>query len=406
MNDNDINNLANRLQGFDSDELQHTMTDGLQQWCERRVERARFARRAVASLMLLVTISAVAMTTVPSLRHAVFRPKEAPVQEQPSPTPRPKSANTNPPALADDSAVALPIVQPTPVEPPEGPKMPSVGPLSRWDLFIDEYAFYSCESLTQVVLPASLDTMGQGCFEYCNALTSVDIPDGLHTVPNSAFFGDDALSQITWGNGVTVIDSFAFGVCPFGELYLPATLRSVWNGAFNGYYDGTLRRVVFSAPVDTIEPEVFTGHHLESLRLMNSVPPVSLTTLDYGADYGCLFEATVDSIIIPCGSRAAYLADTYWGQFDGKYYEDCNGINVVSDGEISVYPNPATDRVIVQGIQDGICVEVVNMLGQNVLLHKIFGSKVELDVRRLERGVYYLFVHTTAGIITRKVVLR
>lgn len=272
--------------------------------------------------------------------------------------------------------------------------------------FIDEYAFVDCGFLIRVGMPASLDTLGQGCFEYCTNLTSIDIPDGLHSIPNSAFFGSTALSHITWGNNVTVIDSFAFGGCPFEELYLPATLRSVRSGAFNGYYDGTLRRIAFSAPVDTIEPEAFTGHHLESLRLMNSVPPVSLVTMEYGTDYGCLIDATVDSIIIPCGSLAAYLADTYWGQFDGKYYEDCNVIDVVSEGEISVYPNPATDHVIVHGIQDGICVELVNMLGQNVLLRKISGSEVELDVSCLERGVYYLLVHTTAGIVTGKVVLR
>ncbi len=271
--------------------------------------------------------------------------------------------------------------------------------------FIDEYAFVDCESLIRVGMPASLDTMGHGCFEYCTNLTYIEIPDGLHTIPNSAFFGSTALSHITWGNNVAVIDSFAFGGCSFEELYLPATLRSVRAGAFNGYYDGTLRRVAFSAPVDTIEPEAFTGHHLESLRLMNSEPPVSLTTLEYGADYGCLVDATVDSIIIPCCSIDAFLADTYWGLFEGIYYENCNGIDIASGGDIIVYPNPATERVIIHGIQDGSCIELVNFLGQSIIRQAIFSNRVELDVSCLERGAYYLRIHTADGITTSKVVL-
>ena len=271
-------------------------------------------------------------------------------------------------------------------------------------VFIDEYAFVNCESLTHVVMPETLDTMGQGCFEYCTNLTSIDIPNGLHTIPNSAFFGSTVLSHITWGDAVEVIDSFAFGGCSFLELYLPATLRSVRCGAFNGYYDGVLRRVTFSAPVDTIEPEAFTGHHLESLRLMNSVPPVSLITLEYGADYGCLIDATVDSIIIPCGSLDAYVTDSYWGQFAESFVEDCDmGIDDATDCNISVYPNPAGDCVTVAGCSR---IELVNMLGRVVLSQEIGGNTVEIDVSGLARGAYFLRLHTTDGIATRKVVLQ
>ncbi len=274
--------------------------------------------------------------------------------------------------------------------------------------FIDEYAFVNCESLIRVVMPETLDTMGQGCFEYCTSLTSIDIPDGLHTIPHSAFFGSTALSHITWGNAVAVIDSFAFGGCSFTELYLPATLRSVRAGVFNGYYDGVLRRISFSAPIDTIEPEAFAGHHLESLRLMNNLPPVSLITLEYGADYGCLIDATVDSIIIPCGSLNAYLTDSYWGLFTGKYYEDCNGIDGVKDGEIIVYPNPVVDWLTICLGNNNYYqyIKLVNNLGESVFSSKIVGSNVEIDVSNIERGIYLLCLYNSDGITTKKVILQ
>lgn len=271
---------------------------------------------------------------------------------------------------------------------------------------IGEYAFYACMELTRVGMPTWLDTMGSGCFGHCMKLKSITIPNGLRTVPNSAFFSDTALSHITWGDAVEVIDSFAFGATAFVELQLPVTLRSIRCGAFNGYYDGTLRRIVFSAPVDTIEAETFTGHNIESLRLMNDEPPTSLTTLDYGTDYGCLVDATVDSIIIPCGSLNAYTTDSYWGLFNGKYFENCNRIDATTGYSVTIYPNPATDRIGIAGAAGYYRVEIVNLFGQPVISQDVAGGTAAIDVGRLARGTYFLRIHTINGVTTRKVTLQ
>lgn len=129
------------------------------------------------------------------------------------------------------------------------------------------------------------------------------VPNGLRMIPQDAFYFCERLSQMAWGNSIAVIDSFAFGGCALTELQFPATLRSVRMGSFGGYNQGRLRNVVFTAPVDTVEPEVFTTHRLNTLRFVNTVPPVSTTMATmpgYPADYGCLYLAQVDSILIPC----------------------------------------------------------------------------------------------------------
>lgn len=283
----------------------------------------------------------------------------------------------------------------------ENSTLVSINMPSRMEL-IGEYAFYGCEFLTHVGMPASLGTLDRGCFSYCTGLTSIEIPDGLAVIPMEAFYGS-SLSHITWGDSVVVIDSFAFGGCAFEELLLPASLRVLRDGAFNGYYDGTIRRVVFSAQVDTLETETFYGQPLTTVVLRNSVPPIATT---YEGMYGPLDDADVDSIFIPCGSLSAYLADSYWSQFADKYYEDCSDIDDVTEGVVFFYPNPANNRLTIIGVNGCDYFELVNMLGKPVVSREIVGGTADIDVSGLAHGAYFVRLHTPRGIVIRKLVLQ
>lgn len=264
--------------------------------------------------------------------------------------------------------------------------------------FIDEYAFYGCESLNRVVMPDTLDRIGRGCFSYCAELESIDIPNGLRAIPMETFH-ECSLEVVNFGDDVEVIDTIAFAGCSLEVLLFPPSLRVVRNYAFASYGDAGIDQVIFSAPVDTLESYVFYLNSIDTLRLRNVVPPVS-------TDEGCLTEADVNSIIIPCGSLDAYLADDYWGQFADKYSEDCDGVEEAAECKMVVYPNPATDRLFVVGATGCRYVEFVNFLGQTVLVRETADSNVEIDVSRLERGTYFLRLHYPDSITTSKVVIR
>ena len=242
--------------------------------------------------------------------------------------------------------------------------------------FIDEYAFYYCQSLTRVGMPTILDTMSEGCFHSCNHLTSIEIPNGLRTIPEAAFFMCNSLSDITWGDAVEVIDTCAFGDCSFTELTLPPTLKTIRMTAFIGDYRGMLKRLTFSAPVDTIEVDAFYSQPLRMLRLKNTVPPA--TTDDGYGTYGCLDGTDADSIVVPCGSLNAWLADSYWGQFADKYVEDCNmGIDDPDMENINIYT--LDGRIIVEGAE-----------GETVRIFDITGRSVRNEA--LHTGVYIVKV--------------
>ncbi len=249
---------------------------------------------------------------------------------------------------------------------------------------IDDYAFYNCPSLTRVGMPARLDVLGEGCFEECSHLSSIAIPDGLHTISKLAFYGCESLSQITWGDAVAVIDSGAFGGCAFTGLQLPSTLRSIRCGGFHGYYDGTIRRIGFTAPVDTIESEAFYGQPIGTMVLKNTEPPVATT---YYGQYGPLDDTDVDTIIIPCGSLNAYQSDSYWGQFADKYREDCNSIDDVYHKIIKV--SSLGNLISIHGAR-GESVYVFDAVGRQ-LYHTASASDIE-TINMPSAGVYLIKV--------------
>ena len=250
-------------------------------------------------------------------------------------------------------------------------------------------------NIRHVVVPDSLSTMGMGCFENDGALTTIVIPNGMRIVPRDAFYGCESLASVTFGNDVVVIDTSAFGGCALGELVLPPLLRTVRLGAFSCYTQGLpMSRVVFNSEVDTIEQEAFTWRHIGMLRLINSVPPVTVTMPEYGNDYGCLFEANVDTILIPCGSLQTYLTDNYWNLFADKFVEDCNSLDKPEKKVVTVFPNPATNRIVVDNVLGYQVIELVNILGQTILRRTLEDSSIEITVGNLPRGAYLLRLHT------------
>ena len=266
-------------------------------------------------------------------------------------------------------------------------------------------AFSENSSLVNVTMPQTLLTMGEGAFEWCMALTSIVIPDSLRIIPQEAFNSCPRLTSITWGDAVEEIGYAAFWAMSAMatsavNLDLPSTLKKLDDYAFAACASN-LRTVTMHSQVDTMGEAVFSGSSLEYIRFTATVPPVAI-----GA--GPLEQIDrLDSIVIPCGSLGAWLADNYWGQFADKYVEDCGmGIEDATDGKISVFPNPATDRLTV--INTGRCgyVELVNILGEPIISRKIADSIVEIDVSNLPRGAYFLRIHTSDDIATRKVVLQ
>lgn len=87
--------------------------------------------------------------------------------------------------------------------------------------------FQDCTSLTRVVLPEGLTTIGGYAFSGCTSLAECNIPSTVTSIMLSAFAGT-ALKRIIIPEGVTIINSFLCSNCSQLELLdIPSTITNL-----------------------------------------------------------------------------------------------------------------------------------------------------------------------------------
>ena len=89
--------------------------------------------------------------------------------------------------------------------------------------------------------------------------------------------------------------------------------------------------------------------------------------------------------------------------------EDGIGSTNISTNELQVYPNPAKDKIVIelQGQHPGQknIFSIYNYQGQILLQQSSQEDKTELDISRLEKGIYFLRVITGQTTVTEKFIV-
>ncbi|MCX6182773.1 MAG: T9SS type A sorting domain-containing protein [Bacteroidetes bacterium] len=88
--------------------------------------------------------------------------------------------------------------------------------------------------------------------------------------------------------------------------------------------------------------------------------------------------------------------------------EKSNGINLITENKLAVYPNPSTGLVNVSlnnANSDLITVSVSNVLGQTIYSTQSTQSNVNIDLNGKNAGIYYITVQTAAGTTTQRLFL-
>ena len=99
---------------------------------------------------------------------------------------------------------------------------------------IGDCMFQSCTGLTEIILPASITSIGKYAFELCSGLTSVSIPDNVTSIDTRAFRECLGLTSLTIGNNVTSIGVEAFQSCQgITSVTIPNSVTSIKEKAFS-----------------------------------------------------------------------------------------------------------------------------------------------------------------------------
>jgi len=123
---------------------------------------------------------------------------------------------------------------------------------------IPDGAFFSCTSLASIIIPNNVRTIGQAAFDTCSNLRTVILGNSVGNVGGSAFGSCVNLTNVSLGRSLTNFGGMVFYGCSrLGSLTIPETLRSVGDYAFSSC--ASLASLYFHGNAPTLGTSVFIG---------------------------------------------------------------------------------------------------------------------------------------------------
>ena len=147
---------------------------------------------------------------------------------------------------------------------------------------IGQFAFSKCDSLTGVSLPESLISIGFCAFKDCVSLQDLVFPDAVAFIGSSAFRGCLSLQHVILPKGIKEIAESAFADCAnLVSVTCQDSLTIIGYKAFDGCT--SLKNLTLSKNLEEIGWAAFRDcRQLNSLGL-----PDRLSTIEYAAFDGC-----------------------------------------------------------------------------------------------------------------------
>ena len=112
---------------------------------------------------------------------------------------------------------------------------------------IDDHAFYACPFIGNLVLPDSLEFIGECAFSFCHGLNgSLVVPDAVTQIGDYAFLECEGFDgTLTLGKSLNSIGNMAFTWCIgfTGSLTIPNSVRTIGYSAFShcSGFNGSLK---------------------------------------------------------------------------------------------------------------------------------------------------------------------
>ena len=120
-------------------------------------------------------------------------------------------------------------------------------------------AFSGCKSLTSLVIPSGVTSIGQYAFSGCKGLTSLVIPSGVTSIDRYVFSDCSGLTNLVIPSGVTSIEEAAFSGCSgLTSLTIPSSVTSIGPSAFSGC-SGLTSIYVYPEKLPKLGTDIFSG---------------------------------------------------------------------------------------------------------------------------------------------------
>lgn len=98
---------------------------------------------------------------------------------------------------------------------------------------IDSRAFWNSDKMTSIVIPESVETIGNMAFNGCSSLKTINIPQKVTKIGDGTFTGCKSLTSIMLPEKLTSIESYAFSDCSsLTSVTIPNNVASIGVCAF------------------------------------------------------------------------------------------------------------------------------------------------------------------------------
>lgn len=197
------------------------------------------------------------------------------------------------------------------------------------------YAFNGCTSLTEIILPPTLETIGSRAFSGCTGLTSLVLPDTVTTLGTYGFVGCTGLESIRLSAKLQQIPYECFADCTaLAEITIPDGVTAIDYGAFRNC--GALETIVFPASVAEIKS--YALENCTGLRAVSVLNPQAV--IENRLFTGC---TGLETLTLPLTGRLGNLFDTK--DFSGSYTAKASS----TFGTLDVYVPQSLRSVTVLG---------------------------------------------------------
>ena len=200
---------------------------------------------------------------------------------------------------------------------------------------IGDRAFRNCSGLTSVTIGDSVTSIGDYAFDDCSGLTSVTIPDSVTSIGDYAFSDCSSLTSVTIGDSVTSIGDFVFDGCSsLTSVTIPDSVTFIGNSAFDDC--SSLTSVTIGDSVTSIGNYAFDDcSSLTSVTIGDSVTSIGRAAFDdCSALTGVIIPGSVTSIgdeaFFGCSSLTSVAIPSSVISIGAAVFGNCSGLTSIS----------------------------------------------------------------------------
>lgn len=138
----------------------------------------------------------------------------------------------------------------------------------------------------------------------------------------------------------------------------------------------------------------------------------NLSVINYPDSLDTLCQMEMNTVLLPNPHNGAlpYFPNYRLGPLPGSGCDSLTSVHELQAQDISLYPNPASDRVQISASRalNGALITLFNVQGQQLLQQTPgFGTTFEVQLPgSIKSGIYFIRIQSNEGVVTKKVVLR